>query len=434
MSAAHEMPDQVAEPGTEIAPLDRPLTAALVFKPGGVTSLLQQITTQVRATEVDVSTPAGRAACKRLAAKVARSKTTLDDMGKAVNDDARKRIASTDADRRTIRETLDSLKAEVLSPLEAFEAREERRVKAHQEALAEIPCGSAYLETSSLAELSQRLAYLRAYPARDWEEFGKRAADAIAREITLTTVALEEAQVREAEIARVNAERARIEEEQRQEAERLQAEREARIAAEAAEAARVAAEAEAERQRAQAAQQAEDRRLAALAAEQARLEEIEAEHRRQVEAAAQAERDRAEAVAAEHARQVEAAEQVRRVADRERLAAEQRAQRAEQERIAAEERAAEVARQAEVDRAAAAERAEQDRQAAVLAEQQRVARVHAAEQAAAAAREADKTHKAGRNNEVVADLMLVAGLGIGSARTVVVALASRKIRHTTISY
>ncbi len=73
-------------------------------------------------------------------------------------------------------------------------------------------------------------------------------------------------------------------------------------------------------------------------------------------------------------------------------------------------------------------------QGAVLAEQQRVARVHAEEQAAAAAREADKAHKASRNNEVVADLMLVAGLGIGSARAVVVALASQKIRHTTISY
>lgn len=423
MSAAQEMPDQAAGLGNALALLDRPLTAPLVFAPGGVTSLLQQIITQVRATEVDISTPAGRTACKRLAAKVARSKTTLDDMGKALNDEARTRIDSTDAERRTIRETLDGLKADVLAPLKEFEAREDRRVQAHQDALVAIPESADFFAEEPIDGLERRLAWLRAFPARDWEEFARPAANVIAREITLTTVALEAAQQREAEAARIAAEQEAAAEEARLEAERLRVEREARIAAEAAETARIAAE-----------QEAEDRRLAALAAERARVEAVEAEHRRQTEAAAQAERDRAEAVAAEHARQVEAAEQVRRVADRERLAADQRAQRAEQERVSAEARAAEAVRRADADRAAAAERADQDRRAAVRAEQERVARVHEQEQAAAAAREADKTHKASRNNEVVADLMLVAGLGKDSAKAVVVALASRKIRHTTISY
>jgi colicin import membrane protein len=389
MSAAQEMPpDQVPEPGTEIALLDRPLTAALVFAPGGVTSLLDAMTRQVRATEIDVTTPKGRTACKSLAYKVSRSKTMLDQMGKDLDEELRARIKATNAERATIRERLDALRDEVLAPVVEFEAQEERRVAMLRQHLADISWPPEQIAELTIEQMAERIEVLRLIVVDyGWQEFRQKAADAYQREITLTTVALEAAQQREAEAARIAAE-----------------------------------------------QEAEDRRLAALAAERARVEAVEAEHRRQTEAAAQAERDRAAAVAAEHARQVEAAEQVRRVADRERLAADQRAQRAEQERVSAEARAAEAVRRADADRAAAAERADQDRRAAVRAEQERVARVHEQEQAAAAAREADKTHKASRNNEVVADLMLVAGLGKDSAKAVVVALASRKIRHTTISY
>lgn len=378
------------------------LVPTKVFAPGGVDAIISKLEVEARAEaeKLDISTAAGRKAVASLAYKVARSKTALDDMGKKLVEGIKAQAATIDADRRIVRDRLDKLRDEVRKPLDDFEEAEERRIAAHEAALAAIPEAPGYGLTQTSAELSGRLDALRNYPARDWQEFAKRAADTLAAEIARTESLLAAAldrEEREAELARLRQEEA--ERAARAEADRI--EREKKEAAERA-AAQARADAEAEAQR-------------KADAEAARV----AEEQRRRDAEAQAERDRIEAD--------------RQRAERERAEAQERADQAERDRVAAEQRAEEERAQAERDRIAAAERAESEKQAAVLRERQRAEDARRAEEAAAAAREADRAHK-GRINRAAMDALVSAGLSEGAARTAIEAIARKQVPAVKIEY
>ena len=83
----------MASESTDLVAL-RVLTPAVVFVPGGVDKIIGQIEAEVRAVKTDISTKAGREAIGSLAYKVARSKTALDDMGKALAADWKARAAA----------------------------------------------------------------------------------------------------------------------------------------------------------------------------------------------------------------------------------------------------------------------------------------------------------------------------------------------------
>lgn len=250
------------------------LVPAEVFKPGGVDALLASIAEKARAAKPDVSTKQGRGEIASLALKVAKSKTLLDDMGKQLVADWKARSGQVDAERRKVRDFLDALKEEVRAPLTKYEQAEEARIEAHEHSLAQITEGPGYGSDETAAELADRLAYLRVYPARDWQEFAQRAADLLAAEVARTEGLHAAAVKREAEAAELARLRAEQEERARQEAARAQAEREARIATEAAEETARRAEADAKR-REQEAIEAERRRVAAARA----AEEAEAARR-----------------------------------------------------------------------------------------------------------------------------------------------------------
>lgn len=360
----------------ELAILEpKALVAADVFAPGGVQALLDRIEREVRSVRADISTASGRDQIRSLAYKVARSKTALDAMGKALTDEWRSRTDAVNAERRAIRDRLDALAEDVRRPLTAWEQAEKDRVAGHERALAEMVEAPGYGATETAAEIELRLSYLRSYPARDWREFAQRAADTLAAEIERTERLLAAARKREAEAAELARLRAEAEERARQEAARAQAEREARIAAEAAERARV---------------QAEER--AAYAA-RAAAEQAEAE---------------------------------RRAVERQRREAEERAARAEAEAAAA-------ARRIEAERAAAEERAERDRAAAVEAERRRVAQAEEAARQAEAARAADRAHR-GRINKAAADALVGIGLTDEWARQVVTAIVAGNVPAVSIRY
>jgi colicin import membrane protein len=106
-----------------------------IFSDGGVDKILNDIETKALSIVTDVSTPVGRRDIASLAFKVARSKTLLDDMGKVMVDDAKKKVKTMDAHRKTIRDTLDALKEKVRAPLTEWEAEEDkRRIAAEQKA------------------------------------------------------------------------------------------------------------------------------------------------------------------------------------------------------------------------------------------------------------------------------------------------------------
>lgn len=392
MSDVIESPS--AEPSGELA-LTSPqlLTPAVVFAPGGVKAILDKLCTQARATPTDISTPKGREAIKSLVYKIARSKTTLDKMGKELTDEWRSRMEAVNVERRQVREQLDALGEEIRAPLTEWENAEKARIAGHEASLALICERPGYGAMETAAEIAARLEHLRAYPPRDWQEFTKRAGEVLAAEIGRTETLLVAAQAREAEQAELARLRAEEEERARETAAREQAEREARIAAEAAEAARVAAEA-------RAAQEA-----AATAAR------IEAERRAEAEARQAAER------AAARRQEEEAAA---------RRAAEERA-----ERLQAEAEAA--AARAEEERIRAAEREERARVEAVAAEQRRAVEQAEAERREAERRAANLAHKTKINREVLAALT-GCGLSDDLGKAVITAIARGEVPHVTLRY
>lgn len=319
----------------------KPLTAAMVFVPGGVDKILDELFREVRSVKTDISTKAGRDAVASLAYKVARSKTALDEMGKTLVAEWKTKANAVDAERRTIREKLDALKDEVRRPLTEWENADKRRIEAHEKALLEIGWLADFgFRTPAAAEVQERIDALRARPDRQWDEFAQRASESI----SLTAKRLDD--MHKTAVTR-EAERAELERLRAEQIAREQRERDERIAAEAAERARIAAEAKAKREADEAAARAE--------AERQRVE-----------------KEKADAIA--------------------------RAEKAEADRLAA-------AAKAEEDKKRTAEAAERNRLAAIEAERKRVADAKAAEDLATAKREADKKHRAKINNEALTAIL-----------------------------
>ncbi|WP_323162801.1 hypothetical protein [Stenotrophomonas maltophilia] len=271
------------------------VNAVEVFTGGGLDDLLARIRAEAVTLVPNVKTVAGRKEIASIAYKVSRSKTAIDDAGKALVADLKKQTGDIDSARKKARDTLDALRDEVRKPLTDWEAEQERvereRVEAEERARAAA-------EEARLAEIARKEEEIRA------REEAVRAAE-------------------EAERQRVAAEQA----------ERERVEREARLQAEAAE--------NAKREAAAAVERAE--REAREATERAAREAAEAEQRAKV-AAARAERERAEAVAAAERRAKEEAER----AERERQA------QADAQRKADEARAADVEHRRSINRAAMA--------------------------------------------------------------------------------
>lgn len=275
---------------------------------------------EAAAIQIDLATEKGRKAIGSMAHKIARTKTAIDDAGKALNEEARKQINAVDAKRREVRDKLDALKEEVRAPLTAWEDAEKARAATFDATLACIRQAAAVAFDDTSDAVADRLAEVSEYALAP--EYGpdrcKAVADAVAQTQAALTAAIE--RLRREEADRAELERLRAEAAEREAKERAAAEA-ARIAAEE----EAAAKAEAERQA-----RAEEQRRADLA-------------RAAEEARAKAERDAAEA----HRREIEAlkTEQARierEAAEREaaRLAAE-RAAEAERQRIADEQAARE---------------------------------------------------------------------------------------------
>jgi colicin import membrane protein len=374
------------KPSTDLVVADT-LKAEVVFAPGGIDKIIADITAKVRAVKTDISTKAGREEIGSLAYKIARSKTALDNLGKDLVAEWKKKSGEVDAERRSVRERLDALRDEVRKPLTDWEDADKARIADHEAALVELTAFAEFSEAEpATSVIRARIEALAARPARLWQEFAQRAEEATELARWTLSEMLAAAETREAE-------RAELERLRKEAADRERKEREDHIAATAAERARVEAETKAAAEAKAAAERA-----------QADADRAAAEQRR-------VEQERTEALA-----RAEKAEADRKAA----------AEKAERDRIAAEAKA-------EADKKAAAEKAERDRVAAIEAERKRIAEAKAVEDAATAARAADAKHRAEINGAAI-DALAGFGLDGLTAARVVDAIADGFIPRVTISY
>ncbi|MBK1633549.1 hypothetical protein CKO31_22945, partial [Thiohalocapsa halophila] len=239
------------------------LTAADLFD--GDTETVEQVLAEVedaaRSVVSDVSTDKGRRAVASLAAKVARSKTFLDGLGKDHVAELKRRAGQVDAKRRTIRDRLDVLKAEVRQPLTDYEQREADRQAAIRERIQVIRAeqeAAHFQDGTSVgsAEVEAAIERVAAVLIDDsFEEF--RAEAEQVKDATLYRLNQVLSQFREREAAEAKAEAERAERERRE-----REAREAEIAQQAAAQARREAEqaAAAEQRRAEAERAEAERR------------------------------------------------------------------------------------------------------------------------------------------------------------------------------
>ncbi len=311
------------ETGTALA-IPEPASLQVMFqKPDQIAAMIERIEAEARAQAPDVTTARGRKAIASLAYKIAQSKTALDKAGKDLNADLRDKINVVDVERRKIRDRFDALKDEIRKPLDEWEAAEEARVDALKARLDRLRTAHATLADDATSDhIAALLSRVEVVAIDDtWSEFVADAARYKDQAIATLRDMRDRAQKREseaAELARLRAEAAAREEAERQRIAAEQAEQ-ARIAAEKAEAERTARiEREKQEAAARAAKEAEDRAKAEAARIQREAEErAEAERRAAAEREAALQRQLADAKARE-----EAAAQ----AERDRLTAERKAE------------------------------------------------------------------------------------------------------------
>tara|TARA_R110000737_G_scaffold212309_3_gene229752 strand:- start:1901 stop:2926 length:1026 start_codon:yes stop_codon:yes gene_type:complete len=268
---------------------------ALFSKKDGIEKLVRQIEKQARAVVIDHSTAKGRKEVKSLAAKVSRSKTLIDEVGKEQNEERNRQNKEVNALRNLAKERLDTLRDEIKAPVEAWEQAEAERVRQHM-----IKMDTFDLERTTGHDSSDTIQGVidtikAAKVDEAWEEYEADAKAAKAAALVKYEGDLGIAKAREAQEAELEALRA----------EKVQRDQEAS-------------------QRAIAEQKAKDE-----AAEKARVEAMA--QARADEAAAQAKAD-AEAAEARHQQELGAAKE-----------REERAAQAERNRIAAEQKAEEDA-------------------------------------------------------------------------------------------
>lgn len=244
--------------------------------------LIEAIEKEARSLVPDVTTKKGRDAIASMAHKVARSKTYIDNAGKALVAELKALPKQIDESRRVVRERLDALKDEVRRPLTEWEAEQER-IKAeeamnalHAEALAMNEEFDRQLAARIESDHEMALLMNDAFDREQAEKKAEAERQRIAREEEIKRLAEEKAKREAAEQAQREIDAAaarereailakeRAEREQREAAERAEREKQAAIEAE-----RRKAQEEADRIR----REAEQREQARLAEEKRKDDE-----------------------------------------------------------------------------------------------------------------------------------------------------------------
>lgn len=287
----------------ELQVLEQNVIVAAFQKENGTKSLYEQIANNARSIVFNMNDKKERDALKSYAYNLARTKTTVDNYGKELVSGIKAQAAVIDADRKFWRDNMDLLQEEIRKPLTDFENAEKARIKRLEDEVAVIKmpanlCGE--WDAASIKDAIQTLE--NKVIDSSFEEFEQEAKLAKFETLEKLRTAL-------AAREKYEAEQAELERLRKEQLERDQRERDERIAKEAADKARIEAEAKAlaeqrrvEREKQEAEEKAEREKREA-AEREARLiaEKEEAELRAQQAAVMERQRIEREQAAKEEA-------------------------------------------------------------------------------------------------------------------------------------
>ncbi len=366
----------------------------------GPDPIISAIKNEVAKFTPDISTKVGREEIKSMAYKIARTKTTLDDLGSKLTEDMKKQVKVVDSSRKKIWDELETLQKDTRKPLTDWENIEKDRVANLEKKVLDIGAlGNVTVKgvKLDLNALKMNLEILETMTIDDsWQEFKDRAI----REHALAVQSLE----REiSDRVKYEAEQAELKRLREEAAARELKDREERIAKEAADKARQEAEEKAKRER----EQEEILRKEKEKKEQA---EFDAQQRKQAD---EFKRIREE---------TERADKAKKEAE-EKLASEK-----EQNRIALEK----ANEQIKVDAKKAADKAIED-------ERLRVQKLKEKEDQERLARENDLAHKKKINNEILNALTIKVNfqdqkMSDELGRELIKMIVKGEIPHVSIKY
>lgn len=313
------MSEVIEQESTELVTLPPKESALAVYgNVGGLDPLIEQIRAKVAGTVYDMATAKGRDECRSDAAKVARSKTAIEKLGKALSAEYKEIPKKIDAERKRAFDELEALQKQVRQPLTEWEEAEEARVAAHK---ANMEClQAAPTDGMTAAQITMLITCLQSNVIdASWEEFETEAHRVMAASLTAYKATLERQQKYEADQAELVRLKADAEA-------RAKKDEQDRIAREAAEAATKAAEAKAQAERDAAAKREADAKAAQAKAEQDAKDA--AERQRRAEEQAETERLASAERAKQAAENARLAEVKRQAADAARIEAETKAREA----------------------------------------------------------------------------------------------------------
>lgn len=241
----------------------------------GLDPYLEQIKAEVESFSADVTTKKGQDEIRSFAHKIARSKTALDKIGKELKDQIMEQPKLIDAERRRVKDLLESWQEQVRRPLTELEEAEKARLAEIQAKIDEITALPDLLkEHGATSEIITKKIDEITSDDFDYQEL-KATADA-SKFVAMQKLTTLRDEVLKTEEEAKKAEAERIEAEKKAQAEReaqIKAGAEARAKRKAQEAIEQAerAKAEAERKAKEAEERAEREKQEAIKAEQERV-------------------------------------------------------------------------------------------------------------------------------------------------------------------
>ena len=144
-----------------------------VFTNNGYSSILDKIEAVAKNFEGDATTYEGRDQIRSFAYKIARSKTALDDMGKELVKNWKKKAALIDEQRRTVRIRLDELKDKVRKPLTDYENTEKERIEVRNNRISQI--SQMPFDLMDINHIKEAIEKIKSLINFDWQEFKDKA-------------------------------------------------------------------------------------------------------------------------------------------------------------------------------------------------------------------------------------------------------------------